>query len=87
MTNDATGDIAQGICLFDVASKRKSGRTIALHPEARSTLIEYRKTVTRRASEYVIVTERKSRTSAQAVVNMFPLVSAPWLLRLFQPQR
>ncbi|KJC44516.1 site-specific integrase [Bradyrhizobium sp. LTSP857] len=71
MTNDASGDIAQAICLFDIASKGKSGRTIPLHPDARSALIEYRKTITRRMSEYVIVTERGSRTSAQAIVNMF----------------
>lgn len=70
MTNDAAGDIAQGICLFDIASKGKSGRTIPLHPDIRRALLEYR-TVSHRSGEYVIVTERGSRTSPQAIVNMF----------------
>lgn len=71
MTNDAAGEIGQTICLFDSASKGRSGRAIPLNGEVRRALVEYRQTIERSAGEFVIVTERGQCTSPQAIVNMF----------------
>src|ERR1700743_186294 len=41
MTNDSEGKIGKELCLFDSASKGKSGRRIPLNGEVRNALIEY----------------------------------------------
>lgn len=71
MTNDSQREIAHEICLFDSASKGKSGRRIPLNDELREALIDYRKRVMNTAGHYVICTERSRSTSPQAIVNMF----------------
>lgn len=71
MTNDATSEIGRTICLFDSASKGKSGRVIPLNDEVRNALVEYRKSVLQTAGDFVISTERGLSTSPQSIVNMF----------------
>jgi integrase/recombinase XerD len=79
MTNDSQGQIGGEICLFDSASKGRSGRRIPLNDEVRNALIEYREEVVRAgrptdmspSGPLVIQTERSQSTSAQAIVNMF----------------
>ena len=71
MTNDSRGEIGYDICLFDSASKGKSGRRIPLNAELRKALIEYRESVKHLVGPHVIRTERSSSTSPQAIVNMF----------------
>ncbi|MGJ4902321.1 tyrosine-type recombinase/integrase [Bradyrhizobium sp. HKCCYLS2058] len=71
MIFDAAGEIGQTICLFDSASKGKSGRVIPLNSEERRALIDYRTTIRHSAGGFIIVTERGLSTSPQAIVNMF----------------
>ena len=73
MLTTAEGEIGNAIHLRNSASKGSSGgRVIPLNRELRSALIELRQEPPiSRCSPYVITTERSSRTSAQAVVNMF----------------
>lgn len=71
MTNDSQGNVARKMCVFDSASKGRSGRMIPLSDEVRNALIEYREEVMAFAGEFVICTERARRTSPQAIVNMF----------------
>jgi integrase len=71
MTNDSSGDIGRTICLFDSASKGKSGRIVPLNDDVRTALVDYRKAVLHSAGEFVISTQRSPHTSPQAIVNMF----------------
>lgn len=70
MLLDASGSIGSDIRLEDKASKGRSGRIIPINRELREALLRWR-TDQNPASVYVISTERSSRTSAQAIVNMF----------------
>ena len=66
MVNDSMGQVGSQLCLFDSASKGKSGRRIPLNDEVRTALIEYRDEVVRSgrptdmslAGPLVIQTER-----------------------------
>ncbi|AWO94983.1 MULTISPECIES: tyrosine-type recombinase/integrase [Bradyrhizobium] len=71
MVCDAAGQVGHAMHLTDYASKGTSGRVIPMHPEVRSALIEYRQTLAKVTSEYVIGTERMASTSPQVIVNMF----------------
>ena len=73
---DADGEIAGAILLTDAASKGRGGRVIPLNKELRSFLSEYFLCVRSERGfdpsvAFVITTERKGSTSAQAIVNMF----------------
>lgn len=70
MLSDASGSIGSDIRLEDSASKGRSGRVIPINRELREALLRWR-TDQKPASDYVVSTERSSRTSAQAIVNMF----------------
>jgi integrase len=72
MVTDAAGEVGRAIHLTNEASKGRSGRIIPLNAELRRALIEWRvEAQTKRASQYVIVTERSAKTSSHAVVLMF----------------
>ena len=72
MVTDADGKIGRAINLQNQATKGRSGRIIPLNAELRRALIEWRvEAQTKRASQYVIVTERSAKTSSHAVVLMF----------------
>ena len=72
MLTDADDEIGRAIHLRNVASKGRSGRIIPLNAKLRQALIEWRiEARTKRASQYVIVTERSAKTSSHAVVLMF----------------
>jgi integrase/recombinase XerD len=74
MVTDAEGEIGTAIHLVDEASKGRSGRVIPLNKELRASLIALKAAYTRdkvRPSPFVIVTQRASRTSAAAIVNLF----------------
>lgn len=69
---NSDGSISDSISLPDVASKGKSGRTIPLHRDIRNNLEELfsvSKGIT--SEDFVIRSERRSRVSAQVVVNFF----------------
>jgi integrase len=75
MVLDSDATLASYISLTDEASKGKSGRHIPLNKSLKLRLAELLEA--RRGSQsfsptdHVVVTERSSKTSAQAVVNMF----------------
>lgn len=69
----ADGEVGDYIHLTDEASKGRSGRVIPINKQLRALLIDaygIAKADPRR-STYVVFTERSTRTSAQAVVNLF----------------
>lgn len=69
----AGGEVGDYIHLTDEASKGRSGRVIPINKQLRALLIDaygIAKADPRR-STYVVFTERSTRTSAQAVVNLF----------------
>jgi integrase/recombinase XerD len=69
MVTDAEGQLAAELCLRDIASKGRSGRVIPMNAELRSALAKLY--AVREASSYVVTTERRDRTSAAAIANMF----------------
>jgi integrase len=69
MITDAEGELGTAIHLQNVASKGNSGRIIPLNSELRSALQLL--FVTKKKSEFVITSERSSRTSAAVIVNLF----------------
>ncbi len=73
MVTDAEGEVGNAIHLLNSASKgRTGGRVIPLNKELRSALVNLRGSAVRdRPSPFVVTTERASRTSPQAVVNLF----------------
>lgn len=71
MITDADGDVGDAIQLRDEASKGLSGRVIPLHAELRSALLDLHRHDSPKPNDFVIRTERSSRTSAQAIVNLF----------------
>ena len=73
MVTDAEGALADAISLTDSASKGRSGRVIPLNKELRAALADWKALVAKspRPSPYVVSTERSTRTSSYAVVNMF----------------
>lgn len=73
MVIGADGEVGNSIHLTDNASKGRSGRIIPLNQQLRALLIEAYEKVKADANKntYVVFTERSSRTSAQAVVNLF----------------
>ena len=79
MVTDPSGDIGAAIHLQDKASKGRSGRIIPLNKDLRTALGELRNDHNRqRPSPYLVSTERASRTSPQAIVNLF----SQWYLDL-----
>ncbi len=70
---DAEGEVGNSIHLRDSASKgRTGGRVIPLNKELRAALVDLRRSaLSERPSPFVVTTERASRTSPQAVVNLF----------------
>ena len=73
----ADGEIGDSINLTDEASKGRGGRVIALNRVLKAalvTLYEQERQSVRFdvGSSYVVRTERSERTSAQAIVNLFP---------------
>lgn len=70
MVTDAGGRVDSRIHLQDRASKGKSGRVIPINRELRHALVELQ-AARRRASPFVVTTERSAATSAQAIVNLF----------------
>ena len=70
MVTDAEGHIAADISLPNRASKGSSGRVVPLNSALRRLLIEWRDEQ-RPRSDYVVSTQRSSRTTAQTVVSMF----------------
>ncbi len=73
MVTTSDGDIGTAIHLTNEASKGSGGgRVIPLNKELRSALLGLRRSPSRaRPAPFVITTERASRTSPQAVVNLF----------------
>jgi integrase len=73
MVTDAQGQVGDTINLRDVAAKGSSGRVIPLNKELRGALVRLMaiRPTGRRSSPYVITTERASKTSAAAIVNLF----------------
>lgn len=73
MLTTSDGDIGTAIHLTNEASKGNGGgRVIPLNKELRSALLGLRRSPSRaRPAPFVITTERASRTSPQAVVNLF----------------
>jgi integrase len=71
MLTDAEGNLGSGsaIHLRNEASKGRSGRVIPLNQDLRKALQELFQT--RGASTYVITSERRQRTSAAVIVNLF----------------
>lgn len=70
MLSDASGCIGADIRLEDRASKGSSGRVIPMNRELREALSVWRAEQSP-VSEHVVSTERSSRTTPQAIVNMF----------------
>jgi integrase/recombinase XerD len=76
MVTSSDGNVGDAIHLTDDASKGRSGRIVPLNKQLRGNLVQML-TVARQdrhfepETAYVVTTERSSRTSAQAVVNMF----------------
>jgi integrase/recombinase XerD len=68
MVADADGRVGRAIHLQDAASKGKSGRIIPLNSELQESLAAL---ASERSSHYVVTTQRRGRTSAQAIVNLF----------------
>jgi integrase len=78
MVIDTDGTVGDMIHLTDAASKGKSGRSIPLNKQLRRQLedlleVERKRHRFDRATSYVIATERRAHTSAQAIVNKFHL--------------
>ena len=70
MVLDATGKIGQVIELEDCAAKKRSGRTIPLHPDLRKALVKLRNAMPE-PCDFVIHSERGGGMTAGAVVNWF----------------
>jgi integrase/recombinase XerD len=68
MVSDADGRVGSTIHLPDAASKGRSGRIIPMNSELREAIVLL---AASRSSDYVVPTERRGRTSAQAIVNLF----------------
>jgi integrase/recombinase XerD len=73
MATTSDGEVGNSIHLTNKASKGKgSGRVIPLNRELRAALLSLRQSPSRgRTSLFVITTERATRTSPQAIVNLF----------------
>ena len=87
MVTTSDGDIGTAIHLTNEASKGSGGgRVIPLNKELRSALLGLRRSPSRtRPAPFVITTERASRTSPQAVVNLvLPVVCRAGFQRLFE---
>ena len=71
MLTDAEGNLTEQIALEDKASKGKSGRIIFINADLKKALALYLEERTDHDSEYLIVTERSKRFSANAVSVFF----------------
>ena len=73
MATASDGEVGTAIHLTNEASKgRGGGRVIPLNRELRAALLSLRQMPSRgRSSPFVIATERTTRTSPQAIVNLF----------------
>jgi integrase/recombinase XerD len=70
MVLDASGLISDSLRLEDRASKGTSGRVVPMSSDLRNALEAWRSQQAA-GQRFVISTERSSRTSSQAIVNMF----------------
>ena len=73
MVTTSEGEVGTSIHLQNSASKgRGGGRVVPLNRELRSALLELRASSSgSRPSPFVITTQRSTRTSPQAIVNLF----------------
>lgn len=73
MVTDADGEIGSSIHLRNVASKgKRGGRVIPLNKDLRGALLDLRRNhFNFRRSPFIVTTERSTRTSPQATVNLF----------------
>lgn len=73
MVTDAEERLGDAIHLRDEAAKGRSGRVIPLNRDLRLALVHLHRTEGDKpgSSAYVVTTERTSRTSAPAIVNLF----------------
>lgn len=71
MITDAEGNLADSIALQDKATKGHSGRVVFMSPALKEVLNEYLEQRRNILSKFVIVTERRERFSAHAVVVFF----------------
>jgi integrase/recombinase XerD len=74
MVMDASGNISDQIHLTNKSSKGQSGRVIAMNKDVRRQLMTVHMQCgieIQNANDCVIQTHRQSRTSAQAIVNLF----------------
>lgn len=71
MITDADGKIGKALHLRNEASKGRSGRVIPLHDELWTALQQLHHGERPKPNDFVIRTERSTRTSAQAIVNLF----------------
>jgi integrase/recombinase XerD len=74
MVTDAEGSLTDAISLTNSASKgQKGGRVIPMSKDLRTALGEWRAVAEKlsRPSEFVIVTERATKTSSYSIVNLF----------------
>ena len=71
MITDADGKIGKALHLRNEASKGRSGRIIPLHDELWTALQQLHHGERPKPNDFVIRTERSTRTSAQAIVNLF----------------
>jgi len=67
-----SGEIAGTIQLLDAAAKKRSGRTIPIHPDLRSALNQLRK-ATSVLSGPVVQSERGGQMTAISIVNWFAI--------------
>ena len=73
MVTNSGGEIGNSILLTNDASKgRTGGRVIPLNRELRSALLDLRRSPSHgRPSPFVVTTERSTKTSPEAIVNLF----------------
>ena len=74
MVMDASGNVGDQIHLTNKSSEGQSGRVIAMNKDVRRQLmaVQMQSGITiQNANDCVIQTQRRNRTSAQAIVNLF----------------
>ena len=79
MVTDSNGQIADLISIVDDAAKGRSGGHIWMNKELKCAFLElYSLEAPANSSQHIVRTERQSKTSPQAIVNMF----ASWYKQL-----
>jgi integrase len=73
MVLDARGRIGPAIELHDRAAKRRSGRSVPLHPQLRMALILLRQATsdTDTHGDHIVMSERGGKMTANSVINWF----------------